>query len=104
MVSPRKRLCGVQPHLLDYITVNEANMAEPELEGTLNDFFVTETVFNSGIQLATVETFLRERKTTGKIMTEFNMSQGGNQTVKVIERTKLTNAQAEQIREILGFF
>jgi hypothetical protein len=78
-------------------------MAEQELEGELQDYFVTETVFNSGTTLSTVEEFLKNRRTTGKITTERNMSQGGSQTVKVVERTKLTDEQAERIREILGW-
>lgn len=77
-------------------------MAEQELDGTLIDFFTTETTFDSKIPLAVIESFLKERKTTGKITTELNMSQGGKQTVKVTERTKLTDAQSEHIRKYLG--
>lgn len=78
-------------------------MVETEMEGDLQDYFVTETIFNSGTTLSTVEEFLKNRKTTGKITTERNMSQGGSQTVKVIERTKLNDEQSERIREILGW-
>ena len=78
-------------------------MVEQEFEGQLTDFFVTETIFNSGTTLSEVEEFLKNRKTTGKITTERNMSQGGSQTVKVVERTKISDAQSRQIRAILGW-
>lgn len=72
-----------------------------ELEGNLQDFFVTETVFDSKVPLETITEFLKRRRTTGKIVTEQNMSQGGGQAVRVVEKTKLTDEQAEQIRLIL---
>lgn len=78
-------------------------MAEMELEGDLQDYFVTETVFNSGHTISDVEQYLKNRKTTGKITVERNMSQGGSQTVKVIERTKVNDAQSDKIRSILGW-
>lgn len=78
-------------------------MPDIELEGDLQDYFVTETVFNSGHTISDVEQYLRNRKTTGKITVERNMSQGGSQTVKVIERTKVNDAQSDKIRSILGW-
>lgn len=80
-------------------------MEQQEIDAeSLHEYFVTETVFSSSIPLVKIEEFLKARKTTGKIVTEQNMSQGGSQTVKVTERTKLTDVQAEQIREILGMY
>ena len=76
---------------------------EQTLEGELNDYIVTETIFNSGSTIADIEAFLKKRKTTGKIMVERNMSQGGSQTVKVIERTRLKDGEAEKVREVLGW-
>jgi hypothetical protein len=78
-------------------------MAEQELEGDLQDYFVTETVFNSGHTLTDIEAYLKNRRTTGKITVERNMSQGGSQTVKVVERTKVNDAQSEKIRALLGW-
>jgi hypothetical protein len=72
-----------------------------ELEGNLQDFFVTETVFDSKVPLETITEFLKRRRTTGKITTEQSLSQGGSQSVRVVERTKLTDLQAEKIRLIL---
>lgn len=77
-------------------------MAEKEIDGRLTDYFVTETTIDPHVPLEVVNAFLKERKTTGKVTTELNMSQGGSQSIKVTERTKLTDAQADQIREILG--
>ncbi len=79
-------------------------MPDQEFEGDLTDYFVTETIFNSGTTLSEVEQFLKNRKTTGKITTERNMSQGGSQTVKVVERTKLTVSQSEHMRQLLGWY
>ena len=79
-------------------------MPDQEFEGDLSDYFVTETIFNSGTTLSEVEQFLKNRKTTGKITTERNMSQGGSQTVKVVERTKLTVSQSEHMRQLLGWY
>lgn len=76
-------------------------MEEEGLDGMLQDYFVTETVFDANVSLETITNFLRKRRTTGKIITEQNMSQGGSQTVKVVERTKLSDEQAEKIRLIL---
>ncbi len=78
-------------------------MADLELEGDLQDYFVTETIFNSGHSITDIEQYLKHRKTTGKITVERNMSQGGSQSVKVIERTKVSDAQSEKIRSLLGW-
>jgi hypothetical protein len=78
-------------------------MSETELEGELQDYFVTETVFNSGHSITDIEQYLKNRKTTGKITVERNMSQGGSQTVKVIERTKIDDSVSEKIRALLGW-
>ncbi len=76
---------------------------EIELEGDLQDYIVTETIFNSGSTVSDVEAFLKKRRTTGKIIVERNMSQGGSQTIKVIERTRLKDGEAEKVREVLGW-
>ena len=76
---------------------------ELEMEGELNDYIQTETVFNSGTTISDIEAFLKKRKTTGKIIVERNMSQGGSQTVKVIERTRLKDGESEKVREVLGW-
>ena len=76
---------------------------ELELEGELQDYIVTETIFNSGSTVADIEAFLKKRKTTGKIIVERNMSQGGSQTIKVIERTRLKDGEAEKVRSVLGW-
>jgi len=76
---------------------------EVELEGQLQDYIVTETIFNSGSTVSDIEAFLKKRKTTGKIIVERNMSQGGSQTIKVIERTRLKDGEAEKVREVLGW-
>ncbi len=78
-------------------------MADKEFEGQVADYFVTETIFNSGSTIADLEDFLKARKTTGRITVERNMSQGGSQTVKVIERTRVASAQSEKIRAFLGW-
>jgi hypothetical protein len=76
---------------------------EIELEGELNDYIVTEIVFNSGRTIADIEAFLEKRKTTGKITVERSLSQGGSQTVKVTERTRLKDGEAEKVRSVLGW-
>jgi len=76
---------------------------EIELEGDLQDYIVTETIFNSGSTVSDIEAFLKKRKTTGKIIVERNMSQGGSQSIKVIERTRLKDGEAEKVRSVLGW-
>jgi hypothetical protein len=68
---------------------------------SVNDFIVTETVIEPKTPIGDLAEFLRERKTTGKI--QYDLSQGGNQRFLLTERTKLTVAQAAQLRAILGW-
>jgi hypothetical protein len=68
---------------------------------SIKDYVVTETVIEPKTPLADVAAFLKGRKTTGKV--QLDLSQGGNQRFLVTERTKLTDAQAAQLRAILGW-
>jgi hypothetical protein len=66
------------------------------------DFLVTETTIDPKLPPEQVLSFLRGRKTTGKVTLEYDLSQGGIQKVTVIERTRAKEGQRNGIRAALG--
>jgi hypothetical protein len=65
-----------------------------------NDYFVTETTIDPKLSPEKVVSYMKKQRTTGPITV--HLSQGGIQTIVVTERKKLTEAQSEEIRRILG--
>ena len=75
-------------------------MEDEDLVKTNVDSLLTETTLDPKIAVDTIVTTLRNRKTTGQLV--FHLSQGGIQKVALTEKTKASDTQAEQIRELLG--
>lgn len=76
-------------------------MREDDLIKQNADFLLTETTFVDGkIPPETVLSVVRHRKTTGQLT--IHLSQGGIQKIVLTEKTKATETQRDQIREILG--
>jgi hypothetical protein len=64
------------------------------------DFFVTENTLNPKATAAEIAAFVRKLKTTGQIT--YTTNEGGVRSVKVVERTRPTDAEANEIRRIMG--
>lgn len=76
-------------------------MREDELIKTNTDFLLTETTFVDGnVPPETVLRVVRQRKTTGELTV--HLSQGGIQKIVLKEKTRASESQRDQIREILG--
>lgn len=66
-----------------------------------HDYFVTETTIDpKKVSPDKVVSYMKKQRTTGPITV--HLSQGGMQSIVVTERKKLTEAQSEEIRRLLG--
>ena len=72
---------------------------QPKIK-TQKDFFVTECSIETPTDLNQLDEILRALKSTGKSVVTYN--QGGVQGISVEQKTKISEAQAEEIRRILN--
>lgn len=63
------------------------------------DIFTTHTTVRADISLDELVSFLKMRKATGEVCVTLN--QGGVRSVKLIEHTKLKDAERDNVRRIL---
>jgi hypothetical protein len=66
------------------------------------DYFVSENTINPRATPDEVAAFLRKNKTTGRVTFEMIPNDGGIRGIQVIERTKCTDTEANEIRRVLG--
>lgn len=71
---------------------------EDDMILSTTDYFVTENRLNPKATMPEIAAFLRQHKTTGQV----TLNEGGVRGVVVIERTKANQAEANEIRRVLG--
>jgi hypothetical protein len=64
------------------------------------DFLVTETIVDPKLPLETVDKWMRQRKTTGRLCVDY--SQGGLQKVSLVEKTKAKDGIRATVRKLFG--
>lgn len=75
-------------------------VSEDEMIVSTTDYFLTENVLNPQATAAEVAAFVRKCKTTGQI--NYTTNQGGTRSVVVVERQKLSENDANDVRRVLG--
>jgi hypothetical protein len=75
-------------------------MIKDEMIENNHDFLVTESTIRKDISLDSLDIALREKKMTGKVEIDYN--QGGKRQIVVRERTKATEKQRDEIRQVFG--
>jgi hypothetical protein len=73
---------------------------EEDMILSTTDYFVTENRLNPKATLVEIEAFVRQFKTKGHIT--YTLNGGGLRGAIVVERRKATDAEANEIRRILG--
>ena len=63
------------------------------------DVFTTHTTVRTDVSLDELVSFLKLRKATGEVCVTLN--QGGVRSIKLVEHTKLKEAERENVRRIL---
>jgi len=64
------------------------------------DYYLTEVSIDLPTNVAQVDEVLKATKTNGKMVVQYN--QGNVQGVNIEQRTKISDAQANEIRELLN--
>ncbi|HTF62321.1 MAG TPA: hypothetical protein VK638_06365 [Edaphobacter sp.] len=82
------------------MTPAPAHINDEEMIVSTTDYFVTESVLNTRATAADIAGFIRRMKTTGKL--SYEMQRGGVRAIVVVERTRLAESAAKDVRQAIG--